>query len=75
MTAADEQTPRDPELVEYGDVLTDFRGDKWTFQRWDGHKVVVTAYGSEESGYPRECTFYAGVVGIRDPRLPVEDES
>ncbi len=54
----------DPTVIDPhpGDVLTDFRGKQWIFVRWDRHKVVVR-------DDTHERTFYAGVVGVADPRL------
>lgn len=72
MTEARGSSKAVPEIdgatLKQGDVLTDFRGVRWTFVRWEGHKIVVT---NRES----ISTFYAGVFNVRDPRLPVEDES
>ena len=53
---------RDPETLEPGDVLETFRGDRVTFVRWEGHKLVVNDNGNER-------TFYAGACNVRDPRL------
>lgn len=65
---------RNHELVEKGETLETFRGDKVTFVRMDGHKAVIVPLGVSPDDPSAQRTVYAGVVGIRDPRLP-EDES
>lgn len=55
-----------PDSLRAGDQLTTFRGDRVTFVRWEGPKLVVRDLNGNER------TFLAGVVGVRDPRLEPE---